>query len=140
MIVPVALRKLRFGARIAAIAFVPFVLASSAAAQTLGQGSDVEISIWRVLLAFLLCAALAAGAAFILKARQGSGHLVSFLVKQNRRLRLVESLRLGHQADLCIVECDGRELLVAVSPHGTRLLTRLPLPDENTGGKPEEQV
>ena len=103
------------------------LLFQPAAAQTLGQGSDVEISVWRIVATLVLCTMLAVGGAFLLKARQGSLPLGSFLPKQNRRLRLVESLRLGPQADLCIVECDGRELLIAASAQGTRLLANLPL-------------
>lgn len=105
--------------------------AAPAAAQTLGQGSDVEISIWRIVAAFVLCALLAVAGAFLLKARQGSVRLVSLIAKQDRRLRLIETLRLGHQADLCIVECDGRQLLIAASAHETRLLANLPFAEKS---------
>ena len=31
-------------------------------------------------------------------------------------------LRLSHQVDLCIVGCDGKELLIAATPHGAVLV------------------
>lgn len=39
-----------------------------------------------------------------------------------RRLRLVETLRLSHQLDVCLLECDGDRLLVAATPQGLIVL------------------
>ncbi len=99
-----------------------------ACAQTLGQGGDDGISSWRVALVTLLCLALAVFAAFALKARLGGGWLPAFfaVARPDRRMRLVETLRLSHQIDLCIVACDGREILVAASARGATLLQTLP--------------
>jgi flagellar biogenesis protein FliO len=91
-------------------------------AQTLGQGGGAEVSLWRVFGALIFCLALAAGAAFALRARL-RGSLPS-VKGAGRRLRLVESLRLSHQVDLCLVEIDGKEIVVAATPHGANLLER----------------
>jgi hypothetical protein len=115
-------------ARLAAAALLLPLQAGPALAQTLGPGDGDDISLWRVLAALLLCMVLAIAGAFALKARPGLGRLFSFAVKHGkRRLHLVETLRLNHQIDLCIVDCDGQELLVAASARGAELLGRMPL-------------
>jgi flagellar biogenesis protein FliO len=91
-----------------------------AAAQKLGQGGGTDVSVWRVTGALIFCLLLAAGAAFALRARLRGA--LPPLRGQGRRLRLVESLRLSHQTDLCLIELDGRELVVASSAHGATLL------------------
>jgi flagellar biogenesis protein FliO len=96
--------------------------AAPLSAQTLGQGGGAEVPLWRVVGALIFCLALAAGAAFALRARL-RGSLPS-VKSAGRRLRLVESLRLSHQVDLCLVEIDGREVVVAATPHGANLLER----------------
>lgn len=108
-----------------------------ALAQRLGQGTGGEVPVWRVLGALGFCLALAIGAAFVLKRRLGGGRPLGFGRARARRLELVESLRLSHQVDLCIVGCDGRELLIAATPHGAVLvkdalseLPELPEPSE----------
>ncbi len=100
--------------------------AAPACAQTLGRGADDGISSWRVALVTLLCLALAVFAAFALKARLGGLPAFFAGARPDRRMRLVETLRLGHQIDLCIVACDGREVLVAASARGATLLQTLP--------------
>lgn len=102
-----------------------FMLTGPAAAQHLGRAADDDVSMWRVFAALLLCLMLAVGGAFVLRMRFGTGQILPLITKQSRRLKLIESLRLGQQSDLCIVICDGRELLVSVSPHGVQLLADL---------------
>jgi flagellar biogenesis protein FliO len=94
-------------------------------AQVLGQGGDDPVSMWRVAAALLLCILLAVGGAFALRMRMGADAFV-LAPQRNRRLKLVEVLRLSPQSMLCIVDCDGRELLVMASPAGAELLDRLP--------------
>jgi len=59
-------------------------------AQTLGQGSDDGMSVWRIVAALLLCLALAVGGAFALKAGLGRGRFFSFVAKRSGRLQHVE--------------------------------------------------
>jgi len=112
---------------LARLAALPALLPLPAVAQTLGQGADDGISAWRIVLVLLLCLGLAVFAAFVLKRRMGGAALPSFFAGagRNRRMQLVETLRLSHQIDLCIVSCDGREMLVAASAQGARLLQPL---------------
>ena len=116
--------RLSSACRMPPAAALAVAAASRAGAQTLGGGGGgADISVWRVLGALVFCLLLAAGAAFAMRARL-RGALPAFK-GQSRRLRLVESLRLSHQTDLCVVDLDGRELLIAATPHGTTLLLDL---------------
>jgi len=91
-------------------------LAVPAAAQTLGQGGGPEISWVRVIAALLFCLALAVGAALALRHRfRGS---LRPPPTGERRLRLIETIRLSHQTDLCLLELDGQPFLFAASAHG----------------------
>lgn len=94
--------------------------AAPAAAQRLGQGGGTDVPVWRVILALAFCLALGAAAIFLLRRRYGGVRPRVF--GQERRLQLVETLRLGHQANLCIVSRDGHEYLIAASPQGITLV------------------
>lgn len=122
-------RVWRRRATIGAAAPFFFLLSNPVLAQTLGQGADDDISVWRILAALALCIVLAVAGAFVLRSRVVGRQFIPFALKKDRRLKLVESLRLANQVDLCIVVCDGCELLVAASAHGVDLLKHLPLAD-----------
>jgi hypothetical protein len=96
----------------------------------LAQGDDSGVSVWRVVLVFLLCTALAVVAIVALKFRL-TGTLPALRARLPvRRLQIRESLRTSHQTDLCIIACDGKEILVAISASGTRVLCAdLPIAD-----------
>ena len=97
--------------------------AAPAAAQKLGQGGGADVPVWRVLGALLLCLLLAAGAAFALRARLRGGGLV--VQGSQRRLQLVERLRLSPQVDLCIVRVGDSEIVLATSAQGATVLSPL---------------
>jgi hypothetical protein len=84
---------------------------------SLGDGSPSWVGVVGPLILSLL---LAGGAAFALRTRLRG--ILPPLDRRERRLRLVESLRISHQTDLYLVELDGRELLVAATAQGTTLL------------------
>ncbi len=100
--------------------------AAPAFAQRLGQGTETDISMWRVVGALLLCLALAFVAALVLKRRLGGGVPLSFV--RGRRLQLIERVRLTSQAELCLVSRDGTEFLIAAGPHGATLIEAGPVP------------
>lgn len=95
-------------------------------AQHLGQNADDGISVWRVVAALIVCLGLAVAIPFALKYRLAN-KLVSgtFLQRGTRRLQIVENLRLAHQVNLCIVKCDGQQMLVSVTNQGVRIVTTL---------------
>ena len=123
---PIAL--MRAGLR----AFQAAALAASSTpllAQRLGQGTGSDVPVLRVIGALALCLGLAVIGAYLLKRRLG-GPIVR-MPGSARRLKLVESLRLSHQIDLCIVECDRGEFIVAATPHGATLINAGPLSADN---------
>jgi len=56
------------------------------------------------------------------------------MASSKRKLRLVESLRLSHQVDICLVACEERRFLIAASPHGAVVIAGGELPAEVEGG------
>jgi anti-sigma-K factor RskA len=98
------------------------LVATAATAQTLGRADNDDVSIWRVVAAFALCVVLAVAAALVLRARLG--YLPQLGTGRARRLRLVETLRLGRQVSLSIVACDGEEMLLLSSDQSGQLVRR----------------
>jgi hypothetical protein len=82
--------------------------------------------------ALIVSLALAAGGAFALRARLRGAP--AFLRRSERRLVLIESLRLSHQTDVCLMRCDGREFIIAATPHGAILIA------SGTAGDGEERT
>jgi hypothetical protein len=113
----------------AAVASLGFCLATlmaqAALAQTLGQAVSPAVPWWRVVGALVVCLGLAAGGAFALRSRLGlvAGLRLPLAGADQRRLRLVETVRLSHQIDVCLLRFDERDLLVAATPHGAVLLS-----------------
>ncbi len=111
-------------------------LASSATAQTLGHGAEVQVSYWRVAAALLLCLALAVGAAFALRARYATrgrpltladlmGRTLSSRAASSQRcLELVDRLRVNPQLEICLLVCEGRRYLIASSANGAVVLDK----------------
>ena len=96
-------------------------LAGPAFAQKIGQASDTDVSSWRVIGALVLCLALAAGAALALKTKIRGG--APILGPGARRLQLLETQRLSHQVDICLLKCDERHILIAATPHGAIVIS-----------------
>jgi hypothetical protein len=119
--------------RIAAVLVCSLMSTEVAFAQQLGRGVDDGISTWRVIAALAVCAAVALGAALVMKRRMIGGTALFRGNRGSARLTMVESLRLRPQIDLCIVSCDGDELLIMLSPQGANLLRPLSHRDAQAG-------
>ncbi len=108
-----------------------------AQAQTLGLAPSHDVSPWRVVGALLFCCALGAAGAFALRFRMRTKASAPTraapdwrqLVANFRfgaqpaaeaagRLKLVETVRLGYQVEVNLMECDGKTLVIVTSPHG----------------------
>lgn len=99
-----------------------------ALAQKLGQATSAgDVSIWRVLGALLLCLVLAVAGAYALRHRlRGSGvpSLGRAFSPVDRRLKLVETVRLSHQTDICLMRCDDADFVIAATAQGVVLLSK----------------
>ena len=103
-------------------------------AQTLGHGSNLDVSYGRVVAALLLCIALAAGAALALRHRLGAGAKkplgtdrltwASGGRRVPRHIELLDRLRVSPQLEVCLLRCEGRRYLIASSSAGTVLLDK----------------
>ncbi|HYF22974.1 MAG TPA: hypothetical protein VD929_06215 [Caulobacteraceae bacterium] len=124
---------------VAALATAAACAASPAWAQQLGQAQGVDVPLWRVLGALAVCLSLAVGAAVLLRRRLVQGgalprlgpglpRLLDLRTDQTdaRRLELLETVRLSHQTDVCLLRCDGREFILSTSPQGAILVAAPP--------------
>jgi flagellar biogenesis protein FliO len=98
--------------------------APAALAGQLGQAPDTDVPWWRIVGALVLCLGMAVGAAYVLRERLGGAAPKLRLLGGGRRMRLVEALRLSHQVDICLLQCDDEELMLAASAQGVTLIKR----------------
>lgn len=121
--------------------------APAAFAQTLGQAKDVDVPWWRLLLALLLCLGLAVAGAYALRLRQtrlglarsipttgskldaNAGRNLGLLAKRlfqapAGRIKLIQSVRVSPQLDVCLLSCDGKEYLIAATPQSAVVLSQ----------------
>jgi hypothetical protein len=107
-------------------------------AQNLGLAPNHNISPWRIVGALLFCLVLGIAGAFALQFRlRGKAINIRSIKTTNwrallaglgtgrqpvdcgaQRLRLVETVRLGYQVEVNLLECDGKGIVVVTSPHG----------------------
>ena len=119
-------------------------------AQTLGLAPSHDVSPWRVVGALLFCCLLGAVGAVALRYRlHGKPPMVGksytspwlqliagFSPRAKpvgtgaERLKLVETIRLGHQVEVNLLDCDGRRLVVLTSPQGP-LVVHPEAPDDS---------
>lgn len=108
---------------------------STVLAQILGGAqAPADIPFWRVTAALVISLGLGFAAALALRGRLRGG-LPTVLAKPApllgqvmkkwpqgaapvRRLQLVETIRISHQVDVCLLRCDDAEFLLAATPQG----------------------
>jgi flagellar biogenesis protein FliO len=85
-------------------------------------GADVPalLPAWRLVVAMLAVAGVAAGAAVLLKRFSPLGRRIG---GERRRIRVVEVHPLGGKRFLCLVRVDSHELVLGLSPSRIDLLT-----------------
>ena len=107
-----------------AVGPVWFISTGSAWCQTLGQAPETDVSWVRVIAALVLCLGLAVGGAYVMRTRLRGRTTAS--ASQGRQLELLETIRLSHQADICLLRFGEARLLVAATAQGVTLLARDP--------------
>jgi len=91
---------------------------------------DAGLSVLRVMGALAFVLALFFAGVWMVKNRQR----IPGLRRRAPRLNVLEVRSLGNRHSLCLIACEQQRLLLAVSPTGVTLLSRLP------EGKGEDQV
>ncbi|WP_088307349.1 flagellar biosynthetic protein FliO [Novosphingobium sp. B 225] len=113
---------------IAALPSILPVLAGAAGSPALATGSGPDVSLWRVVLALVLCLVLAGVAAWLLRRRMGADPLWPLGPAQPGRLQLLERITLGPQSSAALVAVDGRELLIVSGASGIAIQVLEPRP------------
>ena len=114
-------------ARLIACCVPLLLLAQPALADRLGGGSELGISLTRIVMALLLCLMLAALAVLLLKRGGGKFDLAALrglMVRMPaaRRIEVIETRRVSQHADVCMIRCDGREYLILSAAHQQTVL------------------
>lgn len=105
------------------IVLLPF---NSLAAQQLGQGTDAaDFSLWRLLGALFFILLLVSGSWAVIRNHGGT---LPFLQKAApRRIKLVEVQRISPQSQICLIEFENTEYLVALTSHSVNVIETRPI-------------
>lgn len=103
---------------------VPLLLSlplTPAVAQQLGQGTDAaDLTVWRMVAAFVFVAVLIAAAWLIVRHRGGA---LPFLQKPgDRRINILEIARVSPQSQICLLRFEDREYLIALTAQGAHVI------------------
>jgi len=99
-------------------ATVPAALAGHPGPPLAGSAGSVDIDYLRVLLALVVCLALAVLALWWIKRQTGHGIATALGRRRGQSVRVVERARLNARAMLHVVEFDGKRILVATDNNG----------------------
>jgi hypothetical protein len=102
-----------------------------------GGGSNVDVSLTRIITALILCLMLAALAALLLK--RGGGKidvpalrgLFARMPVTVRRIEVIETRRVSQYADVCLLRCDGRDYLILCAQAQQTVLRDVPTIQED---------
>ena len=111
---------------------VPAALAARPAGSLAGGAGTVEIDYVRVLLALVLCLALAVLILWWLKRQSGQRLAAALGQRRGQSVRVVERARLSPRAMLHVVEFDGQRVLVATDNNGVFRIAQGGLPESST--------
>jgi hypothetical protein len=114
------------------------LMSTAASAQNLGGGEDLDISLGRIVLAFLISVGVAAGAILALRRRRaGSTSAKTWLTGFGSRqpaIRVIETRRISQHGDICLIENRGREYLLLVMAGRAQVLRESEITDSAPTG------
>lgn len=117
----------------ATLALAPGV--ACAAGHRLGGGGAVDVSLGRIVLAFVICIIVAVLAILLIRQRGGKidlAHLFAHLEPRARVIQILETRRLNPHSDICLVRHDDREYLLVLQAGATHVLRERPWTAEPT--------
>lgn len=91
----------------------------------LGGGGDVDLSLGRIVVAFVICIIVAVLAILLIRQKGGRIDLAQWFAKvapRSREIAIVETQRLNPHSDICLVRHDGREYLLVLQQGATHVL------------------
>ena len=101
------------------------ILLADQAVGRLGGGTGVDVPVGRIIVAFLICIAIAVLAILLIRQRMGKGDLAGWLRRVGPRagvIEVVEVRRLSMHAEIGVVRHDGREFLLLVQAGSSQVL------------------
>ncbi len=104
--------------------------AGAAARGALGGGSDLSVSLWRIVAAIFVCSLAALLLALLLRAREATGSLAKLvqpLAIRTRAIDVIETRRLSPHADISVVQHNGREYLILLMAGAANILSVAPV-------------
>lgn len=123
----------RIGRLAMPLALLAGTVPAAAADGGLGGGEGMSVSLWRIVLALLVCIMLALVAAVVLR-RTGTsaaagigGRLLGKFPLRRPSIQVVETRRLSQHADVTLVRHGDREYLLLLFAGGSRLLRASPV-------------
>jgi hypothetical protein len=122
---------LRVGA--AGLLLSPAALAAQLRPTHLGGGGDLQISLVRIIVSFVICVIIAALAILMLRQRSGKIDLAALFARiepRARQIKVIETRRLSPHADISLVHQGGREYLLVLQAGSVEVLRDEPLPGE----------
>lgn len=109
------------------------ILLADQAVGRLGGGTGVDIPVGRIVIAFLICIAIAVLAILLIRQRMGKGDLAGWLRRVTPRggvIDVVEVRRLSMHAEIGVVRHDGREYLLLLQAGSSHVLRDRALRDD----------
>ena len=109
------------------------ILLADQTVNRLGGGSAIDIPVGRIVVAFLICVAIAFLAILLIRQRMGRGDLGGWLRRMSARssaIDIVEVRRLSVQSEIGLVRHDGREYLLLLQGNSSRVLREQEVADE----------
>lgn len=116
-----------------AVAFAVVLLLTAPAAARDGRlttgrlstGDPIDVSVGRIVVAFIFVVVIAGLAALLIRQRSGKIDLATLFSRvelRRRAIHVVETRRLSPHADICVVRHEGREYLLLLQAGNARVL------------------
>jgi hypothetical protein len=112
------------------LSLLPMAAVAQSRPNHLGGGGEVDVSLGRIIISFVICIIIAGLAILLIRQRSGKIDLASFLARiepRAREIKVVETRRLSPHADISLVRQGGREYLLILQQGSTHVLRDEPV-------------
>ena len=109
---------------------VPIAAAAQSRPNHLGGGGEVDVSLGRIIISFVICIIIAGLAILLIRQRTGKIDLATLFAKiepRAREIKVVETRRLSPHADISLVRQGGREYLLVLQQGSMQVLRDEPV-------------